>query len=178
MNDLLRAPQALLLTRHDWVPNHPRLPVLIYRNVPGIATSHDSAAAFETLFREHGWQPRWRSGIYDFHHYHSTAHEVLGVAHGSATLVLGGPGGTEMDVRRGDVILLPAGTGHRQRRADRGFQVVGAYPPDQAWDICRSAPTPDVLERIEHLPFPASDPVTGVDGPMLRQWSREKEMAC
>jgi uncharacterized protein YjlB len=165
-------PETLRLTPHDWVPNHPWLPVLIYRDVPGVAASRDSAATLESLFGDHGWQPRWRSAVYDFHHYHSTAHEVLGVAHGTATLVLGGPGGNEVEVRRGDVILLPAGTGHRQQRADEDFLVVGAYPPEQTWDICRSAPTPAMLERIQHLPFPASDPVAGADGPMVQQWSR------
>jgi uncharacterized protein YjlB len=77
-----------------------------------------------------------------------------------------------VEVRRGDVILLPAGTGHRQQRTDGDFLVVGAYPPEQTWDICRSAPTPAMLERIQHLPFPASDPVAGADGPMVQQWSR------
>jgi uncharacterized protein YjlB len=84
-------PETLRLTPHDWVPNHPWLPVLIYRDVPAVAASQDSAATLESLFGDHGWQPRWRSAVYDFHHYHSTAHEVLGVAHGTATLVLGGP---------------------------------------------------------------------------------------
>ena len=171
----LPAFEKLLLARRGWVPNHPSLPVLIYRGVPGVSTTQDSAAVLEALFHRHGWQPRWRSGIYDFHHYHSAAHEVLGVAYGSATLVLGGIDGHEVRVRRGDVILLPAGTGHRLLRADEGFQVVGAYPPEQAWDICRSAPTPNMLERIAHLPFPASDPVTGADGPMLQQWSLAEE---
>lgn len=170
MTAAAHGPEALLLPRHDWVPNHPRLPVLIYRDVTGVTNTKDSAAALEALFGKHGWQPRWRSAIYDFHHYHSTAHEVLGVAHGTATLVLGGPGGNEVEVRRGDVILLPAGTGHRQQRADEDFLVVGAYPPEQTWDICRSAPTPAMLERIDQLPFPASDPVAGAHGPMVRQW--------
>lgn len=175
MTSAVHAPERLMLARRGWVPNHPSLPVLIYRGVPGVATAQDSAAALEALFHHHGWQPRWRSGIYDFDHYHSAAHEVLGVAHGSATLVLGGPDGNEVRVRRGDAILLPAGTGHRLLRADEGFQVVGAYPPEQAWDICRSAPTLEILERIAHLPFPASDPVTGADGPMVQQWSFAEE---
>lgn len=177
MNNTIHAPETLSFTRHDWVPNHPWLPVLIYRAVPGIATTHDSAAAFETVFRNHGWQPRWRSAIYDFHHYHSIAHEVLGVAHGSATLVLGGPDGKEVHVRRGDAVLLPAGTGHRQLHAEKDFQVVGAYPPEQVWDICRNAPTPAMLERIEHLPFPDRDPVAGADGPITQLWSRATDFA-
>ena len=71
-----------------------------------------------------------------------------------------------------NVIVLPAGTGHRQQRADDDFVVVGAYPPDQQWDICRSEPTQAMLERIEHLSFPASDPVSGANGPLTKQWPR------
>jgi uncharacterized protein YjlB len=48
--------------------------------------------------------------------------------------------------------------------------VVGAYPPDQTWDICRQAPAPADIERMEHLPYPESDPVTGGAGPLVKLW--------
>ncbi|MBV8709361.1 MAG: cupin, partial [Acidobacteriaceae bacterium] len=76
-------PEILHLSRNNWVPNNERLPVLLYRAVLPTAET-DPASWFEARFRQHGWPPQWRDGVYDFHHYHSTAHEVLGFAQGQA----------------------------------------------------------------------------------------------
>ncbi|WP_235426432.1 hypothetical protein [Xanthomonas cerealis] len=100
--------QHWLMPPHAWVPNHPFLPVLLYRQEEG----DGDAAGFERRFAAHGWPPQWRDGIYDYHQ-HSTAHEVLDVASGSARLVIGGPGGTDTTLATGDALLLPAGARHR-----------------------------------------------------------------
>ena len=161
--------QTLLLERNDWVPNNPYLPVRVYPQAIAIKGS-DPAALFERTFGANGWPAQWRYGIYDFHHYHTEGHEVLGVAAGHARLMLGGPHGHVLEVSAGDVLLLPAGTGHCNLGCSADFLVVGAYPPGQHADICREAPSEAQLRAIEQLPFPAQDPVQGAQGAVQQYW--------
>ena len=122
-------PDFLFETFHLKMPgwSNARLPVLLYRGaIIRLNTDDDLASRFEARFQEHGWPPQWRDGVYTFHHYHSNAHEVLGFAAGAARLRLGGPEGIDVDVKAGDAVLLPAGTGHFQISADAAVLVVGA----------------------------------------------------
>ena len=158
-------PEALSLPPDELMPNSP-LPVLIYRQV---SVDGEAVRTFDSLFEANGWRGSWRNGVYDFDHYHSNAHEVLGVARGSATLQLGGDAGQPVDVTAGDVIVLPAGTGHRRITASADFTVVGAYPAGQEhYDICRTRSAEAEL-RISKLPRPKTDPVRGGNG--LAAWS-------
>lgn len=162
-------PEILRLSRNGWMPNNERLPVLLYRDAFDVAGS-DPAALIERIFERNGWPPQWRDGVFDFHHYHSTAHEVLGFAAGHARLMLGGENGHEITVHAGDVAVLPTGTGHCNLQSSEDFLVVGAYPAGQDWDICRTAPTTSDMQRMLHLPFPELDPLTGKSGALTREW--------
>jgi uncharacterized protein YjlB len=145
----------------DTIPNHSRFPVLVYRGVEGVT----GAEAARALFAEHGWGGAWVDGILPFHHFHSTSHEALAVVAGGATVELGGPQGEAFEVSAGDVLVLPAGTGHRRATARDGFTVVGAYPAGQEdYDLLRGDDPAEVAaarERIAALPAPPDDPVGG-----------------
>ena len=163
---------ALWFAADGWVPNNRRLPLLFYRS--GVkAGGRDPASAFEDAFRRNGWSPEWRNGVYGFHHYHSTAHEILGFAAGTARLLLGGPNGLEVTVHPGDCALLPAGTGHCRLEASADFLVVGGYPPNQSWDLRREAISEAAQREMAKVPFPNSDPVLGAAGPLTKFWSVE-----
>lgn len=152
------------------IPNS-RLPLLHFREIlPGTEASAD---AMEALFAANGWPPRWRASVFTYHHYHSTAHEVLGVAAGTARLMLGGMHGEEVDVAAGDVIVIPAGVGHKRLSSSDGFMIVGGYPPGQDWDLLRgdAGDRPQADENIAAVPMPRSDPARGADGPLLSLWA-------
>ncbi len=140
----------------DVIPNHPSFEVLLYRGV-GVASPDEARA----LFAEHGWGGSWVDGVFDYHHFHSTSHEVLAVVAGGAAIELGGPQGETFEVSAGDVVVLPAGTGHRRASQRDGFTVVGAYPAGQEdYDLLREADDA-ARERIAALPAPPDDPVGG-----------------
>ncbi|ANS76659.1 hypothetical protein AWM70_20470 [Paenibacillus yonginensis] len=150
------------------IPNHPHLPVLIYT---GALESNPQGA--EALFNKHNWRNSWTNGVFDYHHYHSNAHEVLGVISGSAQLQIGGEQGERLELQAGDVIVLPAGTGHKKISASPDFRIAGAYPNGVEYNTRTGKPSdrPDALEEISRVPVPDMDPVYGKHGPLTRIWS-------
>jgi uncharacterized protein YjlB len=153
------------------IPNHPDLPLLVYQGILDTATP-DRARGFEALFAQHGWDGTWRNGVYGFHHYHSTAHEVLGIARGSARVRLGGENGQTVEVGAGDVVVIPAGVAHKREAASGDLLVIGAYPRGQSPDICQADPARHnrATAAIARVPLPEADPVTGGAGPLLECW--------
>ncbi len=166
--------RTLQLSDDGRIPNS-RLPLLLYQGALAGETG-DLADALERRFARNGWSGGWRNGIYPFHHYHSTSHEVLGIARGRARVRFGGERGETVDVGAGDVVVIPAGVGHKNEGSSPDLVVVGAYPDGQDWDLCRGEPgeRPRVLESIAAVPMPATDPVHGADGPLLERWAADE----
>jgi uncharacterized protein YjlB len=130
IKDLLRKRQPTRFRFKDDgpVPNHPRWPLVMYRTSVKLPDDFDPAAVFEDLFEKNGWSDSWRNSVYDYLHFHSRMHEVMGVARGTATVQFGGRRGRKLRLEAGDVLVLPAGTGHQCFSASKDFLVVGAYP--------------------------------------------------
>jgi uncharacterized protein YjlB len=169
-------PLAFLFKDDGAVPNNPALPALVYKSALDLAAGRDPEAAIEHLFAGNGWgYGQWRDGIYPFTHYHSMIHEALGIARGTATVQLGGERGETLEVSAGDVVVLPAGTGHKRLSGSAGLLVIGAYPPQGTYNLCRGDNPADrerALKTIADVPDPASDPVHGESGPLVKLWRR------
>ncbi len=174
--DATKIPDEPEVTVHHFaddgsIPNNPTLPLLIYEDVLDLA-GVDAAAACIERFAGHGWHGAWRNGIYPFPHYHSMAHEVLGICQGQATVRLGGEYGLMIRVKSGDALVLPAGTGHQNLGSSPDLLVVGAYPHGMDWDLCRGEPgkREDELRNIQAVLLPDRDPLFGRDGSLMRRW--------
>jgi uncharacterized protein YjlB len=152
------------------VPNNPSLPAVIYRAVLEIGPG--AAATCEALFASNDWSAAWVDGIYAHHHYHSTAHEVLGITAGSVRVRLGGEHGKLLELGPGDVVIIPAGVAHKNEGASPDLIVVGAYPGGRSPDMRR--PTAQerekTLRNIAQVTLPVCDPVYGPSGPLLDRW--------
>lgn len=152
----------------DEVPNNPDHPAVIARDALGGA--HGDRAV-RGLMEQNGWGGTWTSIVFDYHHFHPDAFEALAVAAGSATLMLGGPQGEAIEVRAGDVMILPPGFGHRRLAMRDGFQICGAYPPGQEnYTVVSGSSSYDdaMLRQIAAVAKPRTDPVWGADGALLK----------
>jgi uncharacterized protein YjlB len=151
------APHTLLVVPEGGFPNS-AFPALLYRS----AFPAD-AKAIEQAFADQGWSNAWRDGIFTYHHFHSTAHEVLGVAAGEVQVMLGGPSGRTTLLRAGDALVIPAGVGHCNMRQSSNLLVIGAYPNGDDYDIRlgNRAELQEAKRAITAARFPAGDPVPG-----------------
>jgi uncharacterized protein YjlB len=95
--------------------------------------------------------------IYDYAHYHSRTHEVLGIARGHARVRVGGAKGRALKLKAGDVVILPAGTGHERLSGSKDLLVIGAYSAFDTYDECRTSGKEKEHDRVRTtIPIPRS----------------------
>jgi uncharacterized protein YjlB len=163
--------QTFYLKDDGIMPNNPDLPVILYQ---GALKNQERQA--EKIFNQHNWTNSWTNGVFDYHHYHSDTHEVLGVISGSAVLQLGGEQGQSVELQAGDVAVLPAGTAHKRLSSSSNFRIVGAYPNGMEYNLYtgKAGERTKALEEMKHVPVPGTDPVFGETGPLLEHWSKNE----
>ena len=163
-----------LLTDDGTFPNNNHLPLLIYKNA--FLLHKDPESAIAGTFSRNNWGNTWSSGIYNYHHYHSTAHEVLGISSGEAKVQLGGPEGVIVELNKGDVIIIPAGVAHKNLGSSDDFKCVGGYAGGRHYDINYGKPgeRPGTDENLEQIPLPDQDPVLGKHGILDEYWKKLK----
>ena len=99
---------------------------------------------------------------------------MLGVYRGSATVQFGGEDGLVVEIRVGDVLIIPAGMAHKNLNSGGDFWVVGGYPEGQDWDMNYGRPgeRPGADRNIERVELPKLDPIYGAGGPLLQNWAK------
>ncbi|HEY0741304.1 MAG TPA: cupin domain-containing protein [Chryseosolibacter sp.] len=179
--DLANPIQHVNIIRHiisddGTFPNNGHLALIIYRNALHFGSSHDSKDV-EQFLESNGWTNSWVNGVLDYHHYHSTTHEVLVVIDGSTRIQFGGPSGISLMVETGDVIIIPAGVAHKNLGGEEDFKCVGAYAEGRDYDMNYGKPEerPKTDENIKNVPLPASDPVFGMSGPLIKEWAAKPD---
>jgi uncharacterized protein YjlB len=166
------APATFHFADDGSIPNNVALPLVVYRAGIDLSGSPDPEQLIEQTFADNGWGHMWRNGIYPYPHYHSMIHEAMGIARGRAKVRFGGKTGKEIDIGVGDVVILPAGTGHQLVTQTQELVVIGAYPPSGKYNLCRGskAEHAKAIASIPKVPAPATDPVFGANGPLIALW--------
>jgi len=124
------------------------------------------------LFENNNWRNTWQQGIYTYHHYHSTTHEVLCVCKGETLLLLGGENGITVLIQEGDVLVIPAGVAHINLGKENDVSCIGAYPDGRDYDMNfgKQGERPRTDHNIASLPLPQTDPVFGANDGLLQIW--------
>ena len=141
------------------------LPVLLYRKALKLPDFFP-ALAIKKLFESHHWTNSWKDGIFTYHHYHSVTHEALGFYKGKTTLQLGGDSGIRLVVKKGDVLIIPAGVAHTNLGKKNDIKCVGAYPEGKDFDMNygEAGERPKTDRNIKKVPLPPQHPLLGMGG--------------
>jgi uncharacterized protein YjlB len=152
------------------IPNS-HLPLVVFKKIFQ-DQGNQAADRLEKIFKSNGWSNTWRWTLFDYHHYHSNTHEALAVFRGSALLMIGGEKGKEVRIETGDLVIIPAGLGHKLIESYDKFKVMGAYPdgisPDRFTGKTGERPKTD--QNIAKVPLPTLDPLGHKTKGLLNYW--------
>ncbi|KAL4946395.1 hypothetical protein BDV06DRAFT_208694 [Aspergillus oleicola] len=174
---MVAMPNTYYLPRTEHTPNNP-LPVLHYKNVLPYPRTEEEVTKFLTANK---WTKRGTWGAIWVSHFHPNSHECYGIFQGSSTLLLGAAGedGTEnvglrVTVHTGDVIVLPAGTGHSSVESTDDYRYIGVYPegcPQWRNEYGKMKIDEKTFrDEVAGVGYPEEDPVYGKDGPLMQLW--------
>jgi len=160
-----------LLEENGNIPNNRNCELIVYQKAIEFE-GNEGPEMMEELFHRNDWKNSWRNGIFSYHHYHSNTHEVLGIYSGYAEVVLGGEKGIDLQIEKGDVVILPAGTAHKKLSSGDNFACVGAYPDGRSYDMNygKSGEQDEAKQNIKEVPMPEADPVYGKNGKLFEYW--------
>ncbi|KIX07127.1 uncharacterized protein Z518_05104 [Rhinocladiella mackenziei CBS 650.93] len=173
-------PETYYLKPNKHAPNND-MPVLIYRDCLPLPLSEDRTTGF---LEAHAWVKKGVWGHIPRRHFHPNTHECYGVFQGSSTILVGcgtndTDGGEQIDVQAGDVIVLPAGTGHCNLQSTPDYRYIGVYPegaPKWRNELGEEAINLEEYQKeINGVDLPLQDPVNGADGPLLQLWAKPSD---
>ncbi len=159
-----------IISENGNFPNNERFPVLLYKGVLELPDKNPEKV-IEHIFGRNMWGNAWTNGIFNYHHYHSITHEVLGICSGTCIVALGGSDEKQYPLEKGDVLILPAGVAHKNISSSKDFKCVGAYPGGVSYEIKHGHPgeKAEAVKNIRKVPRPEKDPVYG-KGPLQKFW--------
>ena len=169
----MKNPETYYISDNGIFPGN-RLPVLHYKNALKLPFLF-AARYVKTLFDKHDWTNTWRDGVYTYHHYHSNTHEAMAVIKGETALLLGGENGRQVALRKGDIIVIPAGVAHKNLGEMKDIICVGGYPEGRDFDMNYggAGERPQTDWNIEALPLPSTGPLAGREDPLIQLWKQQ-----
>ncbi|KAL4784419.1 hypothetical protein BJX76DRAFT_367627 [Aspergillus varians] len=173
---MVTAPYTYYLPPTEHTPNN-SLPVLHYKNVLPLPRTEEETTK---LLTAHKWEKRLLGymGAISVSHFHPNTHECYGIFQGVSTLLLGAAGwdgvsnvGLRITVHTGDVIVLPAGTGHSSVESTDDYRYIGPGCPRWRNEFGKKPIDGKTFrDEIAGVAYPEEDPVYGRDGPLMQLW--------
>ncbi|KIW23032.1 uncharacterized protein PV07_11264 [Cladophialophora immunda] len=169
-------PETYFLGPNKHCPNND-MPVLIYRDCLPLPLSEAKTTEF---LEAHAWEKKGTWGHIAYRHFHPNTHECYGVFQGESRILVGcgtndTAGGEEIEVHAGDVIVLPAGTGHCSLQSSKDYRYIGVYPegaPKWRSELGKDEVGDSFRQEIQGVALPVQDPVNGSEGPLLKLWTK------